>query len=223
MCNNKPLNKTHYLPVNETFYAFQGEGSFIGTAACFIRLYGCPVKCAWCDSANSWSSAPGISSYVNTDPALLAENAFKSGARIVVITGGEPTIYNLTRLTSALKEKGMQVHLETCGSFPLQGHFDWITVSPKWLLLPLTENLQKANELKLIVEDETSIQKWWDFLSPVFTSHPLPDIWLQPEYNALTHKRNLLNIITKAVKDHPSRYKAGIQLHKIYGCDELDK
>jgi len=217
------LNNNGYLPVNETFYAFQGEGSYIGTAAYFIRLFGCPVKCSWCDSPDSWSSSPDNKSYVNTDVNLLADNACKSGAKIVVITGGEPAIYNLTNLTLALKAKGLRVHIETCGAFSVQGHFDWITVSPKWLMLPLPVNLQKANELKLIVENETSIEKWWEFLASVFTTHQLPDIWLQPEYNALEKKRDLLNIITQAVKDYPARYKAGIQLHKIYCCDELDK
>jgi 7-carboxy-7-deazaguanine synthase len=213
------------LPIYETFYAFQGEGCHIGSAAYFIRTYGCPVKCDWCDSANTWKYKVENATYKQVDVEQLAQNAFASGTKIVVITGGEPTINDLMPITDALHKHGLRVHLETCGAYPIRGNFDWITVSPKWKALPLAVNLNLANEIKVIVENELSVDAWWKMLENLMKddqSKILPPIWLQPEFNALAINQNLLNSITTQVKQHPTRYRAGVQLHKIYNCDDLD-
>lgn len=217
--------ETYSLPIYETFYAFQGEGSHIGCAAYFIRTYGCPVKCDWCDSANTWKSKVDSVNFKQVDVLLLAQKALASGTQIVVITGGEPTINNLQPLTDALHKVGLRVHLETCGAYPIEGDFDWITLSPKWKALPLEVNIERANELKIIVENEHSINQWWDVIENYKTksnSFSIPPIWLQPEFNALSVNQQLLNVITTAVKLYPHRYRAGVQLHKIYQCDDLD-
>lgn len=218
-------NETNRLPIYETFYAFQGEGSHIGSAAYFIRTYGCPVKCDWCDSANTWKSKVDTVNFKQVDVQLLAQKALDSGTQIVVITGGEPTINNLEPLTNALHNVGLRVHLETCGAYPIQGKFDWITISPKWKALPLSENVGLANELKIIVENEHSIDQWWEVIENYkreSDTFKIPPIWLQPEFNSLSVNQQLLNVITAAVKLHPQRYRAGVQLHKIYQCDDLD-
>lgn len=218
-------NMQNTLPIYETFYAFQGEGSHIGSAAYFIRTYGCPVKCNWCDSANTWKQNVDAVNYEQVDVDVLAKNAFASGTKIVVITGGEPTINNLLPLTDALHKHGLRVHLETCGAYPIKGNFDWITVSPKWKAKPLAKNVCLANEIKIIVENELSVEAWWQMFEGLLHDlelQALPPIWLQPEFNALSVNQNLLNTITTQVKKHPSRYRAGVQLHKIYNCDDLD-
>ncbi len=125
-----------------------------------IRLQGCPVKCPWCDSAGTWHPDYVPEVVEKADPEALAESAFASGCEIVVLTGGEPAIHDLHDLTHALRIRSLPVHLETCGAFELHGDFSWITVSPKWDALPLDRNLADAHELKIIVEDETSIRKW---------------------------------------------------------------
>lgn len=225
MENNKN-DRNGQLPVYETFFAFQGEGIYLGCAAFFIRTYGCPVQCDWCDSANTWKKVADNAPLIWMNVADLADKALKSGSGIVVITGGEPTIHDLNPLTNALHANGLRVHLETCGTFPIRGTFDWITLSPKWKSLPLAENISLADEFKIIVEDEFSIPKWWEVIRKDYPADSVrdrkPNIWLQPEYETLLSDPKLLDTITLAVKEHPDRYRAGVQLHKLYKCDELD-
>lgn len=214
------------LPVYETFYAFQGEGTFIGCAAYFVRTYGCPVQCEWCDSANTWKSQIDSADFQRVEVSRLADKAAESGTKIVVITGGEPTIHNLLPLTQELHKRGLRVHLETCGAYPIRGDFDWITVSPKWNAMPLSENIRRANEIKVIVENEDSIERWWAVIEENYSSRTdlfsEANIWLQPESQTLFDNPELLNTITNAVKAFPTRYRAGVQLHKLYHCDDLD-
>ncbi len=206
------------LPVNEHFHTWQGEGLHTGRAAYFIRLQGCPVKCPWCDSAGTWHPdwIPGDVQRLSV--VELADAAEASGADIVVLTGGEPTIHDLDELTAGLKSRKLPVHLETCGGYPLRGQFDWVTLSPKWWQLPLDENLRRADELKLIVEDPGSIEKWMSELEGRFTCET---VWLQPEWSQ-TGNADVLNAITAWVKTHGDPFRAGYQLHKTYAADQLD-
>ncbi len=148
----------------------------------------------------------------------LAESALTHQPDCVVITGGEPAIHDLAPLTSALHAKNVPIHIETSGAFPLRGDFDWVTVSPKWQKKPLPECLQVANELKLIVEDTTSIERWMEVLGD---PSAFPHIWLHPEWS----KRNdstVLATISNWVKTHHHPFRAGWQLHKNYNVDALD-
>src|SRR5690606_24945029 len=121
------------LPLMEDFYTIQGEGAFQGQAAYFIRLGGCDVGCVWCDVKESWDA--------NAHPAVsvadMAERAKVTGTPVVVITGGEPLMYDLADLTAALHDKGIRTHLETSGAYPLTGEWDWICLSPKKFKAPL--------------------------------------------------------------------------------------
>lgn len=212
------------LPIYETFYAFQGEGTHIGRAAFFIRTIGCPVQCSWCDSPGTWHKDHLPEKIVRIPVNELAQMARVCGAPFAVITGGEPAVFDLTPLTQALHAEGLQTHIETCGAYTLRGDFDWITVSPKWNMPPLAENIQRANEIKIIVENESGINEWWNeiggYCTPNAMRDSVPDIWLQPEANQLNP--DMLDAITHAVKAHPRRYRAGVQLHKVYNCDMLD-
>ena len=212
------------LPIYEAFYAFQGEGSHIGRAAFFIRTVGCPVHCSWCDSPGTWHKDHQPESIQRLTVDELVVRVQESGAPLAVITGGEPTIYDLGPLTQALQQAGIRTHLETCGAFDISGSFDWITVSPKWNLPPLHQNIQKANEIKIVVDGPTAIEDWWTQIGRHCTTNEFrngaPDIWLQPEANQVGSA--IHGTITNAVKSHPNRYRAGVQLHKIYSCDALD-
>lgn len=213
------------LPLNERFHTWQGEGCHLGKSAYFIRLQGCPVKCPWCDSASTWHPEHLPPEVEKADPETLAEDAFASGAEIVVLTGGEPAVHDLLDLTHALRSRSLPVHLETCGAFPLRGDFDWITLSPKWDALPLDENLAAAHELKIIVEDETSIEKWTAELAD---RHQVETVWLHPEWSLLNHPDRkeqadrVLQAISRHVKTHGPPYRAGCQLHKLYQVDQQD-
>ncbi|MGE9296349.1 MAG: 7-carboxy-7-deazaguanine synthase QueE, partial [Puniceicoccales bacterium] len=118
-------------PIVEYFASFQGEGLHGGRSAFFIRTYGCPVKCPWCDSANTWHPDHRPEHIERFTVAQLTELAATARPDFVVITGGEPTVHDLRPLTDSLHAAGLRVHLETSGAFPLKGDFDWVTVSPK--------------------------------------------------------------------------------------------
>lgn len=209
-------------PVSETFFSFQGEGMHAGKSAHFIRLYGCPIKCPWCDSAETWKPElrPANLPYFSV-PELLGEIC-NNNPDIVVITGGEPAIHDLAPLTDAIRGVDYPVHIETSGAFPLKGTFTWITVSPKWAKLPCPQTLMAADEIKLIVEDETSIQKWVEALNALRGKSPTSDIaagrsiWLHPEWGQRENPV-VLNSISEWVKDNGRPFKAGYQIHKLYG------
>lgn len=203
------------LPVNDLFASFQGEGWWLGRAAFFIRLQGCPLRCPWCDSASTWDKNGGVSFSVQA----LAAAAAKEAAEIAIVTGGEPAIHDLSGLTAALKGVGKRVHIETSGAFPLRGYFDWITLSPKRAKLPLPENLARAHEIKLIIEKPSDIDEWLSFLPA-----DLPQcqaVWLQPEWG---HQADpaVRKAVTEAVKKRAGLLRAGVQLHKFYDADALD-
>jgi len=206
-------------PVHETFHSWQGEGDHSGKSAFFVRLYGCPVHCPWCDSAGTWHPDYVPDKVDRIDAAMIADAAAAVKSDLVVITGGEPTIHDLGPLTNAMKERGLKSHLETSGSFQIRGSFDWITLSPKWLSTPLPESLTVANELKLIIEDESSVQKWVETLG---NSIDKRSVWLHPEWSVRKDPR-ILESITEFVKKNGAPFRAGLQGHKYYRADLLDR
>ena len=190
----------------------------MGRAAFFIRTFGCPVKCTWCDSAGTWHPDWAPDKIERLSAQHLADRAAAHHAEFVVITGGEPTIHDLTELTAALRARGLPSHLETSGSFEMRGDFAWVTVSPKWAKLPLPENVKRADEIKLIIEDATSIEKWLTQLGPHLSGQA---VWLHPEWS----KRDdpaVLHAISVAIKQHGKPLRAGYQLHRLYNVDSLD-
>lgn len=140
------LKQGKMLPIMEHFYTLQGEGAHTGKAAYFIRLGGCDVGCHWCDVKESWD--PKLHPLVDTHE--IAEIA-ASNCKTIVLTGGEPLMWNLNPLTNHLKTMDCQIHIETSGAYDLSGTIDWITLSPKKTGLPKPAIYQKANELKVII------------------------------------------------------------------------
>ena len=139
------INQGKMLPLMEEFYTIQGEGYHTGTAAYFIRIGGCDVGCHWCDVKESWNA--------ELHPATSADNIIKNAKKYcntVVITGGEPLMWNMEYLTKKLHEKNIKTHIETSGAYPLSGTWDWICLSPKKNKLPLEKIYEKAHELKVI-------------------------------------------------------------------------
>src|SRR5207344_345698 len=133
MMNPSSMNKSSSYPVMEHFYTLQGEGFHQGKAAYFIRLAGCDVGCVWCDVKESWAEEK----HPRITVEHLLDQVNQSKTKIVVITGGEPLMHDLEPLTSALHEKGYQVHIETSGAWPMSGEADWICLSPKKFKAPL--------------------------------------------------------------------------------------
>lgn len=205
------------LPIYEQFYTFQGEGLHAGKAAYFIRTFGCPVHCPWCDSAGTWHPDHIPKRVDKIVEAELASAAAATAAEFVVITGGEPTIHNLSALVEALHTKNLPVHLETSGAFPIRGAFDWVTLSPKRWKPPLENNLKHADEFKIIVDCDGAIEEYADQLPK---ENPCP-VWLHPEWSK-REDATTLNAITNWIKTHGAPFRAGWQLHKPYQSDTLD-
>lgn len=205
-------------PVHETFHSWQGEGVHLGRSTFFIRLFGCPVKCPWCDSAGTWHPDYIPETIEKREAGELADAASAAKPEFAVITGGEPTIHELGPLTRALGERGIPAHLETSGAFEIRGELDWVTLSPKWQRLPLEENLSRANELKLIVEDARSIEKWMQELGNAIGEGP---VWLHPEWSK-REDPEVLESITEWVKQAGAPFRAGLQAHKFFKADLLD-
>jgi organic radical activating enzyme len=208
------------LPIHEQFYSFQGEGMHAGRAAYFIRTFGCPVHCPWCDSAGTWHPDYIPKQIARFKPEQLAAEAAKTKAEFTVITGGEPTIHDLTALTKALHSVGQAVHLETSGAFQIKGDFDWITLSPKRWKLPLAENVARADEFKIIVDQDGAIFEYAEILRRLGADQTTP-IWLHPEWSQHSNSA-LLDSITEWVKQHGAPYRAGWQMHKHYAADIRD-
>jgi len=196
------LQKGEILPLMEAFYSLQGEGFYKGTAAYFIRLGGCDVGCHWCDVKESWAAEAHPLVPVDT----IVTDAL-AHSKTMIITGGEPLMWNLDLLTKKLRAAGARTHIETSGAHPLSGTFDWICLSPKKIKRPVGDVLQKANELKMVIYNNN------DFLfAEEMAAQVSPDclLYLQPEWS----KRNkVIPKIVDYVMAHP-QWKASLQMHK---------
>lgn len=216
------LTKEGSYPIHERFATWQGEGVHMGRSVFFIRTYGCPVHCPWCDSAGTWHPKWVPKEVTRMWPEELAEEAVVAGMNRAVITGGEPTIFNLNSLVNALSDRGIRSHLETSGAFPITGALDWITLSPKKWKMPLQASVAQANEFKIIVETPEDIAFYYNALLDLRVNDvaPLRPIWLHPEWSQHENKQ-VLNAISEAVKKSDV-LRAGWQLHKNYRVDQLD-
>lgn len=213
------------LPVNEMFSTWQGEGIHMGKAAFFVRLHGCPLHCPWCDSAGTWHKDFIPTNIQRLDTVDIGKAAKDVEAEIVVITGGEPAIHDMTELTTVLSSEDFghkKCHLETSGAFPIRGHFDFVTVSPKRAKLPLKENLVLADELKIIIDSVEAVKEWDEYLAKYY--FPYVDkwnVWLHIEWS----KRGspcIAKAMSDMVKNYPNLYRIGYQLHKLFRVDSLD-
>ena len=147
--NNDMLDGGRRLPLVEDFYTVQGEGYHTGKPAYFIRLGGCDVGCRWCDAKYTWN--PRV--FPPVDIEVVVSRAKACTAQAIVITGGEPLLYPLGPLTAALRSEGLEIFLETSGTHPFSGDFDWVCLSPKRQQPPLDEAFGRAHELKVIIQN----------------------------------------------------------------------
>lgn len=211
-------------PVHEMFYTFQGEGSAMGLPAFFVRLFGCPIKCSFCDAAGTWHPQYVPPSVLKFSPSQILDAVQQAEASLVVITGGEPTIFDLEPLVSVLQEAGKEVHLETSGAFMIQGDFDWIVLSPKTAKPPIRDSVTRADEFKLIIEKPSDIGTATQLLTDTGAyklDEESRNLWLHPEWGQRSNP-HVLNAIIDKVKHGDGPYRAGWQLHKLYLADARD-
>ena len=187
----------------EHFYTIQGEGFHQGRAAYFIRLGGCDVGCVWCDVKDSWDAAK----HPLIDVETLISEVKKTPAELVVITGGEPLLHGLDNITEQLQKAGLETNIETSGSSTLSGSWNWICLSPKKFKAPLPEVVPYANELKIIVFNNSDFMWGEKFAANV---SPQCKLYLQPEW---TKAAAMTPLIVEYIKDNP-KWELSLQLHK---------
>ncbi len=191
------------LPVMEAFYTLQGEGAHQGRAAYFIRLGGCDVGCVWCDVKDSWD----VTKHPLVSIDEIVSKAVSHPGRLAVVTGGEPLLHQLDALTDALHAAGFETNIETSGSSPLSGHWDWICLSPKKFKAPLDEVIVKAHELKVVVFNKHDFE-WAEKYAALV--NPSCKLFLQPEWDKAAE---MTPLILDYIQANP-QWRLSLQVHK---------
>jgi len=191
------------LPVMEAFYSIQGEGFHQGKAAYFIRLGGCDVGCVWCDVKESWDASLHPLVSIET----IVANAKAHPGRLAIITGGEPLLHNLEKLTSALHKAGFETNIETSGSSNLSGYWNWICLSPKKFKAPIAAIIPQANELKVVIFNKYDFD-WAESYAAEVNSHC--KLYLQPEWERAD---TITPLIINYIKENP-KWELSLQIHK---------
>jgi len=214
------------LPVNEIFQSIQGEAYWTGTPSTFVRLQGCPVGCPWCDTRHTWHVKPDsevslktVMSKARDSDAYAMMDTFEIVSQCrrghVVLTGGEPCMYDLTLLTAALRDANKTVQIETSGTFEVRvDRAAWVTLSPK-INMPgglkvLASAVSAASEIKMPVGKPADVAKLVRFLH----DHTISDfklVWLQP----LSQSRKATELCMSAAAEH--RWRVSVQTHKFLG------
>ena len=196
------LEKGELLPIMEAFYTIQGEGFHKGSASYFIRTGGCDVGCHWCDVKESWDE--------NSHPIISVEEIVKKSSGFsdcVVVTGGEPLMWNMNPLTKALKKLGKKTHIETSGAYPLTGIWDWVCLSPKKAKLPIEDAYNHANELKIIIYNNHDFE-FAEQESKKVNKNAI--LYLQPEWGK---REEMMPLMVDFIKKNP-KWKISLQTHK---------
>ena len=200
---NLELENGIILPLMEEFYSIQGEGYYTGNSAYFLRIGGCDVGCHWCDVKESWNEKL----HPPTKVLDMILNILNFPTETVVVTGGEPLMWNMNFLTKSLKEKGLRTHLETSGSYKLSGDWDWICLSPKKFQKPLSTINPMVDELKIIVQNKSDFKWAEDQRTGVSDRCKL---YLQPEWS---NKKEMIPLIIDYVMQNP-KWQISLQTHK---------
>ncbi|MDD2982127.1 MAG: 7-carboxy-7-deazaguanine synthase QueE [Crocinitomicaceae bacterium] len=201
--NINNIDSSIELPIMERFYSIQGEGRYSGRAAYFIRVAGCDVGCVWCDVKESWDNE--IHPLVKIDE--LVQGVLEAKADFVVITGGEPALYDLNTMVNALHQHGIATAIETSGCYPLKGAIQWYCFSPKKFKAPCEEAYEKASEMKVIIFNKSDF-KWAEEHAAKLNSACV--LYLQPEWSK---EAQILPLIIEYVKLNP-KWRVSLQTHK---------
>lgn len=197
-------NADYKYPLMEHFYTIQGEGEHSGKAAYFLRIGGCDVGCVWCDVKESWEKQK----HPETSVADMLSFVLDSKANFVVITGGEPAMYDLNPLVDALHEQNLFVAIETSGAYEVIGNVDWFCLSPKKFKMPVSSAYQRADEFKVVVYHASDFQ-WAEEQTKLLRDDC--KLLLQPEWSK---SEQMLPKIIEYVKENP-KWRISLQTHKF--------
>jgi len=198
------IELTTSYPLMEHFFTIQGEGSHSGRAAYFLRIGGCDVGCAWCDVKESWDEK----AHPNTTIAAMLKSILKSKIDFVVITGGEPAMYDLNPLVDALRAQHIEVAIETSGAYEVNANIDWICLSPKKFQMPVPSMYPLADEFKVVVFHPSDLQ-WAEKQTSMLKSDC--KLFLQPEWSKM---EQILPLLIDYVKQNP-KWRISLQTHKF--------
>ena len=198
------FNADKELPIMEYFYTIQGEGFYSGKAAFFIRTAGCDVGCVWCDVKESWDA----DSHPLKPIKELISEVKNTPTDFVVITGGEPAMYDISSLVNQLKDENIEVAIETSGCYNLSSEIDWYCFSPKKFKAPVDEAYDRANELKVVINHPSDFE-WAE--SHAIKVNNACKLFLQPEWSK---QERFLPEIIEYVKNHP-KWRISLQTHKF--------
>ncbi len=195
------MNKIKY-PISEIFFSVQGEGYHTGKPGLFIRFGKCNLRCAFCDTAFAWYHYK----FITLEKLKRIVKKYRKKTDFLILTGGEPSLNELTPLIKFAKENRFYVSMETNGTI-YRDYFkflDWLTVSPKTII---DEKIIKmANELKIVI----TTPKDWEFAQKFF-HHPL--VYLVPVNNNIKIAKF---IIKKLESLNKPNLRLGCQIHKVY-------
>ena len=191
--------------VNEIFYSLQGEGFNTGTASVFIRLSGCNLHCAFCDTRHEEGTMMSL-------PAIVERVMQFPNAPLIVLTGGEPSLWIDEDFVNGLKTMtGKRIAIETNGTHPLPHGIDWVTLSPKAGIgdsgdVPVVVN--RCDELKVVYVGQDLAQ--YNNISATYRY--LQPCWVNDEAQC---RRNMQATV-QAVMNNP-QWRLSLQTHRILG------
>ncbi len=192
------------IPVLEEFYSVQGEGFNTGKAAYFVRIGGCDLACHWCDSKETWE--PEIHQFIPISEII--QRVKQTAADAIVVTGGEPLIYNFDKFCLEARNAGLTIMVETCGAHNFSGIWDWVCLSPKKQKPPKPEYFQIADELKVIIYEDKDF-KWAEECANKITKSCV--LFLQPEWSRFEKTGQM---VVDYVKNNP-KWNVSVQTHKF--------
>ena len=193
--------------INEIFHSLQGEGYNTGTASVFIRLSGCNLHCPFCDTRHEQGTMMSL-------PEIVDQVMAHPGAPLIVLTGGEPSLWIDDDFVAGLKRMtGKRIAIETNGTYPLPHGIDWVTLSPKTGIAGCGDApvvLTRCDELKVVYLGQDLGQ--YDAIQA--THRYLQPCWVDDEQQC---RRNMQATV-QAVLDNP-QWRLSLQTHRILGIN----
>ena len=207
------MPQPHILKISEIFSSIAGEGLRSGEPTIFLRLAGCNLRCAFCDTKFSWQGGRDYSEEQIIEIVERIHGRFPTDW--ICLTGGEPLLQDVRPIIQRLRREGFKIHLETNGTIYRPLRVDWLTLSPKPRAYGFAQELTaKANEVKLVVSKELTL----DVIRNLREKFPAQTpILLQPESNRKWSMEMGIKLLKQTLNLGLKNIKISAQIHKIYG------
>jgi len=207
------MHQPHTLKINEIFPSIQGEGLRQGDPTLFIRLTGCNLKCAFCDTKYAWKTGQEMTVESILKKIKKIHAAFP--AEWVCLTGGEPLLQNIGELVQRLKAEDFKIQVETNATLFRRLGVNWYTISPKPLdYFYRPEYIKKAKEIKIVVTIGLDL----GVLKKI--RHDFPEkipLLLQPQSDNKSSGKHAMKLLRQALKEGEKNIRLTAQIHKIFG------